>query len=167
MLSVAYDAVGQSDSALVVAERAVDLDSTQWVPRAVLGGLVANLAGRLDEGIAHQEAAVRLGGQDHSLALGGLGATYARAGRRQDALRIARLLGERVGRGAAARTHVAGIYAALGDYETAFQWLAKPAQPTDWTNGDDWRNEALNPLRSDPRFAPLEARARRVACIAG
>ena len=121
----------------------------------------------LDEAIRHLETALRLGGYYHSITVGGLGTMYARAGRRQDALRIARLLGERVRRGAAWRVHVAEIYTHLGDYETAFKWLAEPGGQADWLSGDgyNWGSSALDPLRSDPRFAPLEARARRDACL--
>jgi tetratricopeptide (TPR) repeat protein len=163
VLAWKYIQLGGHDSALAVSERALALDSTQWVPNAVRG-LVEAFAGRLDAGIAHMEAARRLGGDGHGLTMGSLGWAYGRAGRRQDALRIARLLAERVGRGQAARSQVAYVYAGLGDREAAFQWLAKPPQQADWRNADSFWQPLLDPLRSDPRFAPL---ATRRWCVTG
>lgn len=154
----AYLHAGQYDSALAVSERALALDSTHWVSNAVRG-IAEAFAGRLEAGIAHLEAARRLGGDGHGLTTGNLGWAYGRAGRRQDALRIARLLAERVGHGQASRTNVAYVYAGLGDSDKAFEWLTKPPQSSNREAGaGDFWNPMLASLRSDPRFAPVAAR---------
>jgi tetratricopeptide (TPR) repeat protein len=158
VLTWTYSVVGQHDSALAVSERALALDSTQWVSHAVRGAALA-LAGRPQEGVPFLERARSLGGDGHGQTTGFLGWAYARAGRRQDAQRIAQLLAARVARGEATRWHVAYVYAGLGENEKAFEWLAKPPQPTDWKAADNGFNmPMLEPLRSDPRFAELAKR---------
>ncbi|HEX6315774.1 MAG TPA: hypothetical protein VFZ73_12980, partial [Gemmatimonadaceae bacterium] len=158
VLANSYSLVGLHDSALAVSENALELDSTRWVSHAVRGMALA-LAERAEEGIVRLETARRLGGASHGLTTGLLGWAYAQAGRRQDAERIAQLLGQRVARGEATRWHVAYVYAGLGEHEKAFEWLAKPPQPTDWKAADNgFFQPMLEPLRSDPRFAELAKR---------
>ncbi len=164
VLSYAYSLAGQHDSALAVSERALTIDSTQWVPHAVHGTVLA-LAGRYADAIEELEMSRRLGGAFHGLTTGVLGWTYARAGRRADALRIADTLAIREQRGQAGRWQVAYVYAALGEREKAFAWLAKAPRSTDWKHSDAWsRQPMLDALRSDPRF---DALAKKRYCAPG
>ena len=84
-----------------------------------------------------------------------LAASYARAGRRADALAIVRPLED-----AARRSHqrnylIAAVYAALGERDPAFQWLEQAYTEHEtflpWCNVDP----EFDTLRGDPRFADL------------
>ncbi len=76
---------------------------------------------------------------------------YAGAGRREDALRIL----EEVRGFALYPLGVAYVYAALGEADTAFEWLEKSYERRSlqltWIQVD----RGLDPLRSDPRFQDL------------
>ena len=161
VLAHSYSLTGRHDSALSTSARALALDSTQWVSRAVHGSALSS-AGRPQDGIPYFESARRLGGSGHGFTTAQLGWAYARAGRRQDAEGIARLLGERVARGEATRWQVAYVYAGLGDREKAFEWLAKAPQRSDWKQEYGYWLPMLDPLRSDPRFELL---AKPQACL--
>ncbi len=157
VLSHQYSVAGMHDSALAVSDRAISLDSTQWVPHAVRGFALTGL-GRFQEAIRSLQAAGQLGGASHALTTAGLGMAHARAGQREEAVRVARLLGVRHGRGEAGRTHPAMVYLALGDRESALEWLARPPQSTDYQHRDSFWDPAFDSLRSDPRFISLAAR---------
>jgi Flp pilus assembly protein TadD len=125
VLAYAYTDAGQHDSALVVAERGYGIDSTNWVANAVYGWAKFN-NGMIEEGTLLVETARRLGGEHHSLTIGILGEMYARAGRVEDAERIANELAERVRTGQASRSDLARIYEALGNPTMAAYWRAQP-----------------------------------------
>ena len=87
--------------------------------------------------------------------LGNLAYVYARAGRREDALRIVEDL-----RGPGlVPFDVAVVYAALGDLDAAFEWLEKAHERRASLMSALHLFPELDPLRSDPRFDDL---ARRV-----
>jgi Flp pilus assembly protein TadD len=153
VLSVAYGAAGQRDSAYAVGERAYALDSTNWVANAVFGWAKFAL-GDQDDGIRLMEAARRLGGERHSLTIGNLGWMYAHADRRSEARRIAAELALRLPRGEASRFDLARVHIALGDPDSAFHWLAKrPDKPEAY--GLPWY---IPGLHSDPRYRTLGQR---------
>ena len=80
-----------------------------------------------------------------------LAQTYARAGRRQDALQLL----EEVRGSAIYPLSVANVYAALGEADAAFEWLEKAyelrSMPITWIR----TAPASDPIRSDPRFQDL------------
>jgi len=91
------------------------------------------------------------------LILGALAHVYARAGQREEALKLVGKL-ERIEaeeRGYVAPFGIIWAYAGLGDKEQAFAWLEKSYQEHRdrivWLNVDP----LLEPLRSDPRFQDL------------
>ena len=150
VLSVVYGAAGQHESAYAVAERGFGIDSMNWVANAVFSGVKLQ-AGDTTEGIRLLEASLRLGGEGHSLTVGRLGQAYARVGRGADAKRIAGELAKRVRRGEASRFDLARIYAALGERDSAFYWLAQPPAPT----GSEELLMDIPELESDPRYRAL------------
>ena len=90
-----------------------------------------------------------------SFVVGPLGQCYALAGRRADALAIAKELEEGYAKHAALATSVAAVYAGLGDRDQAFAWLEKGFQTH---SGEMVRINFDQPyqlLKSDPRFADL------------
>lgn len=90
---------------------------------------------------------------------GYLGHVYARAGRREEALRtlqeVKRLLeqGRRNDWGAQAVIH-----AGLGEHDPAFLLLEKSLQEKEWWCSALKVNPLFDPLRPDPRFADLVRR---------
>jgi serine/threonine-protein kinase len=153
VLSVAYGAARQRDSAYAVAERAFALDTTNWVSNAVLGWAKFNL-GQVAEGIRLMEVARQRGGERHSLTIGNLGWMYARAGRRGDAGQIATELERRLRRGEASRFDIARVHVALGDADSAFYWLGqRPQLPEEF--GIPW---GIPELESDPRYKTVGQR---------
>jgi len=94
------------------------------------------------------------------LVLGALAHVYARAGQREEALKLVAKL-ERIEaeeRGYVAPFGIIWAYAGLGDKEQAFAWLERSYQERRdrivWLNVDP----LLEPLRSDPRFHDLVRR---------
>jgi hypothetical protein len=94
-------------------------------------------------------------------ALAEIGAAEAGAGRRGEALRIARQLEDEKSRDQDERMQpemIGYLYAQLGDHDRAFAWLERAVDErtprTLWLKVDP----RTKPLRSDPRFTALLAR---------
>jgi len=89
-----------------------------------------------------------------------IGAVYAAAGKRDEAIKILEevkgLTGERYDLGA----HIAAIYAALGDKDQAFAWLDNAYEAHTFVLIELKVNPMFDPLRSDPRYADLLGRMR-------
>jgi eukaryotic-like serine/threonine-protein kinase len=150
VLAVAYMAGGQSDSALAVAERGYGIDSTNWVANAVLGG-AKSMKGDIEEAIRFMETARRLGGERHSLTIGNLGDLYARAGRIEDARKIADELAALVRRNEASRFDLARVYVALGDRDRALRALRhRPSSPEAWLS-----RRRIPELEAEPEYQEL------------
>ena len=90
-----------------------------------------------------------------SIVAGEPGATYALSGRRREALKEIDKLLELSKQHYVAPINLALIYAALGDKDSALEWLEKAYQ--DRSTGMVWIkvNPQLDNLRSEPRFAEL------------
>jgi len=115
--------------------------------------------GMYQQAISELEKVRMLNGKE-ALVLGALAHVYARAGQREEALK---LLGElkRIEaeeRGFVPPFGIIWAYAGLGDKEQAFAWLERAyeerADRIVWLNSDP----LLEPLRSDPRFHELVRR---------
>jgi serine/threonine-protein kinase len=85
-----------------------------------------------------------------------LGYLYAKSGRQQDALAIARALTSRYERaGEAVAGNIASIYAGLGRRAEAIDWLEKAAAVRDPEAGYLKVDPVWDALRGEPRFASL------------
>ncbi|HKF22617.1 MAG TPA: winged helix-turn-helix domain-containing protein [Candidatus Angelobacter sp.] len=80
---------------------------------------------------------------------------YAVLGRVQDARRVLKYQEQPPPDGAQNWQWIAGVYAALGDKDRAFQWLDQAYQNRDFFLTFIKTDPAMDPLRSDPRFAAM------------
>jgi tetratricopeptide (TPR) repeat protein len=115
--------------------------------------------GMHEQAIAEFKKAVELTNKDSPLFspfyLAGLAHAYALAGRRSDAEQVLQGLLERARQSYVSPFDIALIYAALGEKDTAFAWMAKAvAERSTWLVYSKWEPR-LDPLRSDPRFQDL------------
>ncbi len=115
--------------------------------------------GMHEQAIAEFKKAVELTNKNSPLFspfyLAGLAHSYALAGRRSDAEQVLQGLLERARRSYVSPFDIALIYAALGEKDTAFAWMAKAvAERSTWLVYSKWEPR-LDPLRSDPRFQDL------------
>jgi DNA-binding SARP family transcriptional activator/TolB-like protein len=93
-----------------------------------------------------------------------LGYTFARAGQKEEALRIHATLLARSRRGDGGAFPVALVYAGLGDLDQAFAWLDRSIDDRSLSGGTGdpaplmLVSPLLEDLRRDPRFEPLRER---------
>jgi adenylate cyclase len=85
----------------------------------------------------------------------GIAITYAKMGRREDALRILDQLIEKSRQQYVAADSVAIVYAALGEKDEAFRWLERAFEEHSAPLYGLAFSPDYRPLRSDPRFAAL------------
>jgi tetratricopeptide (TPR) repeat protein len=88
-----------------------------------------------------------------------LGWAYARAGKRREALQVADTLVARANRQYSSPYAIAYLYAQLGETDEAFRWLERAYDEQDPLLRSLKMDAAIDPLRSDPRFARLLKRA--------
>jgi Tfp pilus assembly protein PilF len=157
MAGMAYLLAGRVDKARATWQRVIDLD-----PRYALASRYmaeSYLKERnYDRVIAILERALTHTPRE-PLTLGALAHSYARAGRREDALRLTRDLAGREARGDAQPPFaVIWAYAGLQEYDEAFTRMQKAAEGRrarlPWLRVDPW----LEPLHGDPRFHELVQR---------
>jgi hypothetical protein len=84
-----------------------------------------------------------------------LGAAYARAGRRSDAIRILAELKRRNHHGYVAAASFIIVYLGLGENEQAFAWLEEAYKERSNMLKFVKVHPLFDPLRGDPRFVDL------------
>ena len=142
---------GRNDEALAMAKKSLELNPEFPWGLYVLGAVYAQ-TGRFEDAIAaHEKAAAASPATKWAL-----GRTYALAGRREEAHKIAKELEKNPTPMDA--WGLAEISTALGDKDSAFKWLEEARKRRFswmlWIRGAT----PLAPLRSDPRFQDLERR---------
>jgi len=85
----------------------------------------------------------------------GLGITYAKMGRREDARRILDQLIEKSRQQYVAADSIAAVYVALGDKDEAFRWLERAFEEHSGSFYSFMFRPEFRALRFDPRFADL------------
>jgi adenylate cyclase len=125
-----------------------------WPPTYIGLGLVYAQKGMLDEAIRTVRKAVDLRPQ-HSDNLADLAYVQALAGETEDALENL----QRAKRQPFEGFNIARAYVALGERDSAFAWLERSSWQ--WPHRAVRSDPALDPLRSDPRFAQLVVRVDR------
>ena len=91
----------------------------------------------------------------------GLAVTYAKMGKRAEALRVIHAVEERAKHQWVEPTFIASTYAAIGDKETAMRWLERAfAEKTFAVRSfTSWNHPWLRPLWTDPRYQALRTKA--------
>ena len=155
----AYLFGGRTQEGMASLQRALELD-----PRATNANIVRARTyitnGAYQQAVAELQQAVMLKKEREPLVLGALAHAYARAGQRQEALKVVAELEQmdREVERAVAPFGLIWAYAGIGDRDRAFASLERSyemrADRMVWLNVDP----LLDPLRSDPRFTDLVRR---------
>jgi tetratricopeptide (TPR) repeat protein len=146
----------QYDDAISQCRKSIDLDPRSVSAHDCLGNAYLG-KGSLEQGIAECQVVVSLSGDD-PLRLTGLGRAYALAGKKAETQKILTKMR------AASKAHYVPpyffgmIYASLNDKNEAFSWLEKAYNEHDPYLTRLKVDEAMDPLRPDPRFTRLRDR---------
>jgi Flp pilus assembly protein TadD len=89
-----------------------------------------------------------------------IGYVYAAAGKRREAIKILEEMKGLTGKRYNLGTHIAAIYAALGNKDEALAWLKKACDEHEQGVVDLKVNPRLDTLRADPRFVDLLRRVK-------
>lgn len=144
------------DRAIAEARKALDLEPNDYLAHEMLAS--AYIAkGMSKEAVAESRKRQSLLPSDPD-ALAGLACSYAAAGNREEALRIIGKLKQQSKVKYISPFYVAEVYVGVGDKEEALAWLQKGLDLYDGNMGQLKVAPALDPLRSDPRFAGLVRR---------
>jgi serine/threonine-protein kinase len=152
-------AVGHANDAAVTAgRRAVELDSGSVAARFMLGAVYAQ-AGRLPDAIRELEAATKV--DPSSVQTQGLlGYAYAKSGKAADAQRIERDLEASIGKVSGAAAAAARVAIGLGNNARALDLLERAVGNHDsFFSSESLAESFFDPLRNDPRFGTIIARA--------
>jgi tetratricopeptide (TPR) repeat protein len=144
-----YRYFGLYDEALAAGERALQLDPAFIYGEPLIAALYREM-GRFDEAIALFEKAKSISGKGGF----GLAITYAKMGRRDDALQT--LAAATANRKYTPGDAVAHVHLALGDHEIAIRELERAR---------DERSSSLHMVGIAPEFAPLRSDKRFVSLI--
>jgi TolB-like protein/Flp pilus assembly protein TadD len=152
-LGVTFYYMRQYNQAIDQCNKGIELDPTfpwSYYPR----GLVAEVQGKLDEAIKDYQKA-RLHSHNDPTTLGDIGRCWARAERKDDALKTIRELREYLKQGYSVSYAIANVYYGLGDTEKTFEWLERSIRDREGSIMDISSNPIWDNLRSDPRFIAL------------
>ena len=118
-------------------------------------GIEYTIHGKFDEAIGELEKVRQIVGPNNPFAMGELGYAYAKAGKKDEAMKIANQFVELSKKGYTLSVQTALVYAGLGENDKAIELLEKGYTEQDSYIGylkinHDWDN-----LRSDPRYTAL------------
>jgi Flp pilus assembly protein TadD len=142
------------DGAIEVFKRGLELNDA-WAQTYTGLAMAYALKGMDDAATRAASKAVELGGRHISVFQANLAYVHARAGRRAEAERFLKLAKTDPWEG----FNIARAYVALGEPDSAFAWLDRSTWK--WPHRAVRADPALDPVRSDPRFAELSARIDR------
>jgi TolB-like protein/predicted Ser/Thr protein kinase len=141
----------QYDQAIEQFRKTQELDPN-FVPAHVTLGWAYVEKAMYKEGIAELDKVLAMA-PGNTRALSRLGYAYAVAGRRPEALKVVDQLNALSEHKYVRAIDMADVYSGLGEKDKAFVWLGKGYEDHDTFSIKI--DQALDPLRSDPRFADL------------
>ena len=147
----------QYDEALAQLHKVLEMEPNFPAARSVLGSVLVQ-KGMYEEAIVEYKKVLELikGAAIAEASVKALiGRAFAKSGKRSEAVK---LLEEAAAAGPALSYLIAGIYAALGETDSAFEWLSKAYEQHDVQLVSVKVDPTLDPVRSDPRFADLAER---------
>jgi tetratricopeptide (TPR) repeat protein len=144
---------GRYDEAMQQCRKTLEMDPHFAIAHACLARAYEYKT-MYKEAIAEIQEAINLSGGS-VIWQATLGHLYARAGRRDDAIKILNELRSRSKREFVPSQAFIWIYAALGDKDQAFHWLEKAYEERSDVMTVLKEERAFDPLRSDPRFQDL------------
>jgi serine/threonine protein kinase/Tfp pilus assembly protein PilF len=143
----------QFDQAVDQCHKAIDLDPYFPWSYYVMGS-VAEARGKFDEAAMQYQKARTLAHNDLTM-LGEIGRSYARAGKKDEAMKILKELQDHLKQGYSVSFAIANVYLGLGNREETFNWLEKSLQD-DIDIYMDIRNSPIwDSIRTDQRFITL------------
>lgn len=142
------------DGAIEQFQRSIELNDT-FAPTYSALAVVYALKGMDGAAMKAATKAVELGGRQISAFQANLAYVHARGGRRAEAERYLKLAKTDTWEG----FHIARAYVALGEGDSAFAWFDRSSWK--WPHRAVLADPALDPVRTDPRFAQLSARVER------
>jgi TolB-like protein/tetratricopeptide (TPR) repeat protein len=147
----------QYDLAIEQLQRVIEMEPNFAAARSVLGAVLVQKA-LYAEAVAEFQKVLELikGAAIVETSVKGImGHAYARWGKRSEA---AKLLEEVTLAGTASPYTIAGVHAALGEGDAAFEWLNQACEQHDLQLVSLKVDPTLDGVRSDPRFAELVGR---------
>ncbi len=144
----------QYDQAIEQLQKVIEMEPNFVAARSVLGSVLVQ-KGLYKEAMAEYEKVFEFTKAVEAVAMSVkaiMGHAYARWGKRSEAVG---LLEEVTAAGSVSSYSVAGIYAALGESNPAFEWLNKACEQHDVQLVSVKVDPTLDGVRSDPRYADL------------
>jgi len=158
-LGAAYFFARRPDESIEILRRAHEMDPTLWVPLGYLGG-AQTLKGQYTEAASTFRKTIDISDGSPN-AKSHLAYALAKAGQRDEALKLIDELKRLAEREHINSFHFAVPYIGLGDKDEAFFWLARGVDE----GSIGFRQLDVHPwfedLRSDPRFEALLIRTNR------
>ena len=148
-----YAMLGRLDDVLAATKRLHELDPNFAFASGALPYTYLYLK-RYDEAVAGYLKAQEITHKPYV----GLGITYAKMGRKEDARRVLNQVLEKARASYFPGSWVAEVYAALGENDEAFQWLERAFAEHDANMLNLLQFHPLRPLHPDPRFVDLVRR---------
>jgi adenylate cyclase len=147
-----YRDMRKYERALEYCDRAIEREPNFPFPY-VDRGMILELQGHRQEAVPDFERAAALSHSRPDM-VAWLGAAYAGAGRRSEALKVLDNLKEQSYHRYVDPVAFVTIYAGLGDYDQAFQWMDEAYRERDGILVT-LKSALWDPLRSDPRFQAI------------
>mgnify|MGYP003390024514 CR=1 FL=1 len=144
--------IGDTENGIRLARELAEL-YPNYAPIQTTLGLALIKLGRNDDGLAQMKNAFQLEPSTRSIAL--LGIANAISGNKDKARSILRELEPKYERRELLGREIAGIYVALGDYDTAFKWLDKDFAAKSSELASITSQQEFDPIRNDPRYSEL------------
>ncbi|TSA14615.1 hypothetical protein D4R75_15455 [bacterium] len=142
------------DLAIEQFNRVLEIDQNFHFAHMLLGSTYAQ-QGKFVEAISEIQRAREIVGADDLFGMGQLGYAYARAGKKNEAIKVLNQMLEVSKKGYALSVQIAYVYAGLGDKDKAFEWLEKGYNEQNRWFGFIKVQPMWNSLRSDGRFTAM------------